>query len=226
MKCSVDCKLGVVGGMQGWAVADRLLLLLRPLQAQVHFLGNLVVWLSGTAALLAYAGLLLFYLLRRQRQCLDLPQHQWDKFCQVGQVGSWATAAGGTGWEGNRIGTIMKCVLSTSVLARIYLGGISTVRRTDNEHTLALQVLGVGYALHYFPYFLVERTLFLHHYLPAYMFKICLLAAVIEHGHYLLTDLFKAPRLAKVRQHKSLRIENSSLDVFETVAYGFMNARA
>ena len=80
MKCSVDCKLGVVGGMQGWAVADRLLLLLRPLQAQVHFLGNLVVWLSGTAALLAYAGLLLFYLLRRQRQCLDLPH------APVGQV--------------------------------------------------------------------------------------------------------------------------------------------
>lgn len=37
---------------------------------------------------------------------------------------------------------------------------------------LLFQVLGVGYAVHYFPYFLVDRTLFLHHYMPAYLFKV------------------------------------------------------
>ncbi|MCL4122913.1 UNVERIFIED_CONTAM: hypothetical protein GTU68_050730, partial [Idotea baltica] len=54
--------------------------------AQVHFLGNIAVWLSGTAALVIYAALFVFYLLRRQRSFYDLPEEQWDKFCTVGEV--------------------------------------------------------------------------------------------------------------------------------------------
>ncbi|CAG2064238.1 unnamed protein product, partial [Timema podura] len=41
--------------------------------AQVHLLGNLVVWLSGSASLLIYSTLLVFYLMRRRRRCYDLP---------------------------------------------------------------------------------------------------------------------------------------------------------
>ncbi|KAK8391959.1 hypothetical protein O3P69_017520 [Scylla paramamosain] len=111
--------------------------------AQVHFLGNIVVWLSGTVALLGYVALFVVYLLRRQRSCYDLPESAWNKFCTVGEI------------------------------------------------------LGIGYAVHYFPYFLVDRTLFLHHYMPAYVFKICLLAAMVEHGHYLLSEYLRAPRLAR-----------------------------
>lgn len=39
----------------------------------------------------------------------------------------------------------------------------------------------VGYGLHYIPYFFIDRTLFLHHYLPALVFKILLCAAFIQH---------------------------------------------
>ena len=46
-----------------------------------------------------------------------------------------------------------------------------------------------GYLVHYLPYFLVDRTLFLHHYMPAYIFKICILAVVIEHIHYFLRSV-------------------------------------
>ncbi|XKL60713.1 hypothetical protein PGB90_007770 [Kerria lacca] len=47
-------------------------------------------------------------------------------------------------------------------------------------------VLLLGYFLHYLPYFFVDRTLFLHHYLQALIFKCLLTAAVIEHVHTLL----------------------------------------
>lgn len=42
------------------------------LQAQVHLLGNLVVWLSGSVSLILYSILLTFYLIRRRRRCYDL----------------------------------------------------------------------------------------------------------------------------------------------------------
>ncbi|KAG8277701.1 Protein O-mannosyl-transferase 1 [Homalodisca vitripennis] len=53
---------------------------------QVHLLGNLVIWYSGTAGLLAYCSLLVFYLLRRRRQCYDLPEEEWHRFIQIGEV--------------------------------------------------------------------------------------------------------------------------------------------
>jgi len=100
--------------------------------AQIHLVGNLLLWLSGTAALAGYAGLVLFYVMRRQRLCYDIPDEGFEQLCSAGLV------------------------------------------------------LGGGYLLHYLPYFLVDRTLFLHHYLPAYVFKVLLLAALIDHVHYAL----------------------------------------
>ncbi|KAL0894961.1 hypothetical protein ABMA27_013452 [Loxostege sticticalis] len=47
-------------------------------------------------------------------------------------------------------------------------------------------ILFLGYWIHYLPYFFMDRTLFLHHYLPAYVFKILLLAFVIDHLYYIL----------------------------------------
>lgn len=46
-------------------------------------------------------------------------------------------------------------------------------------------ILLVGYFLHFLPFLLVERTLFLHHYLPAFIFKVLLTAATIDHLCYL-----------------------------------------
>jgi hypothetical protein len=43
-------------------------------QAQVHLLGNLAVWYSGTLSVFAYVVLLAVYLLRRRRLCFDLPE--------------------------------------------------------------------------------------------------------------------------------------------------------
>ncbi|KAK7576004.1 hypothetical protein V9T40_012290 [Parthenolecanium corni] len=57
---------------------------------------------------------------------------------------------------------------------------------TWNHFSKIGQVLLVGYFLHYLPYFFVDRTLFLHHYLQALVFKCMLTTAVIEHIHILL----------------------------------------
>lgn len=50
--------------------------------------------------------------------------------------------------------------------------------------------LVLGWFLHYFPFFLMSRQLFLHHYFPALYFAILLLASVFD----LLTSLPK-PRI-------------------------------
>jgi len=42
------------------------------------------------------------------------------------------------------------------------------------------ELLLTGYLVHYVPYLLMERTLFLYHYLPALVFSILLLAASVE----------------------------------------------
>lgn len=44
----------------------------------------------------------------------------------------------------------------------------------------------MGYLIHYLPYFFMESTLFLHHYFPAFLFKLQLMCFVIEHIDYLL----------------------------------------
>lgn len=49
--------------------------------------------------------------------------------------------------------------------------------------------LFIGYIINFAPYFFVERTLFLHNYLPALVYKICLLCAVVEHVHDILRKL-------------------------------------
>ncbi|XP_014672855.1 PREDICTED: protein O-mannosyltransferase 1-like [Priapulus caudatus] len=54
--------------------------------AQIHLLGNFVIWYSGVAAGLAYCGLLVFYLIRRQRQCYDIDEGTWNKFRGIGEV--------------------------------------------------------------------------------------------------------------------------------------------
>ena len=40
-----------------------------------------------------------------------------------------------------------------------------------------------GWLVNFLPFFLMENTLFLYHYLPAYTFLLQLLPAVLEHAH-------------------------------------------
>ncbi|XP_046468533.1 protein O-mannosyltransferase rt isoform X1 [Neodiprion pinetum] len=105
--------------------------------AQVHLLGNVIVWYSGTVSILIYFLLLMFYLMRRRRLCFDVSDQEWKRFVNFGEV------------------------------------------------------LLVGYLLHYLPFFFVERTLFLHHYLPAFVFKVLITSAVIDHLHYLIGERLK-----------------------------------
>ncbi|BES92858.1 dolichyl-phosphate-mannose-protein mannosyltransferase activity [Nesidiocoris tenuis] len=48
-------------------------------------------------------------------------------------------------------------------------------------------ILFCGFLFHYLPYFFIDRTMFLHHYFPALMFKLLLTAVVIEHLFVLLS---------------------------------------
>ncbi|KAF4522330.1 hypothetical protein B566_EDAN011331 [Ephemera danica] len=102
--------------------------------AQVHLIGNVAVWYAGTAGIVSYCVLLAWYLLRRRRQCFDISEAEWLRFCTIGEV------------------------------------------------------LFVGYVVHIVPYLCMERTLFLHHYLPALMFKILLTAALAEHIYYVASE--------------------------------------
>lgn len=43
-------------------------------QAQIHLLGNIVIWASASLATVAYILLFLWYLLRRRRSIWDLPK--------------------------------------------------------------------------------------------------------------------------------------------------------
>ncbi|EAT48016.1 AAEL000855-PA [Aedes aegypti] len=54
--------------------------------AQIHLLGNLVIWYSATLAIVAYIGLLVFYLIRRRRKFFDLSEDEWQQFRFGGEI--------------------------------------------------------------------------------------------------------------------------------------------
>ena len=63
------------------------------------------------------------------------------------------------------------------------------------RYCAAGEVLLAGYLLHYLPFFFYDRTLFLHHYLPAYMFKLMLAGYFVSHVHHLLSKFTASPAL-------------------------------
>ncbi|XP_059487784.1 protein O-mannosyltransferase 1 [Neocloeon triangulifer] len=98
--------------------------------AQVHLIGNIAIWYSGTAALIIYLVVFVWYLCRMKRKVYDVCNDEWS---------------------------------------RLYL---------------MMEIAFCGYCVNMLPYFCMERTLFLHHYMPALLFKIILLAALTEHIFY------------------------------------------
>jgi len=102
---------------------------------QVHLMGNIVIWYTGSTCLLLYSCLLVFYLLRRKRKIFDIPEQEFKNYQSAGEV------------------------------------------------------LLVGYLVHYLPYFFYDRTLFLHHYLPAYIFKLMLAGYFLSHVYYLMRQI-------------------------------------
>lgn len=107
----------------------------------MHLLGNIVIWYSATFSIILYSGLLIFYLLRRRRECYDIPEAVFQQYVLYGEI--------------------FLC----------------------------------GYLWHYLPYFFVERTLFLHHYLPAFVFKVLLMVALMHHIYYLFKHILKVQLL-------------------------------
>ncbi|XP_040819688.1 protein O-mannosyl-transferase 1 [Ochotona curzoniae] len=95
--------------------------------AQIHLLGNLVIWASASFATAVYTLLFFWYLLRRRRGVHDLTEDAWRRWLLAGAL----------------------CV--------------------------------GGWAANYLPFFLMERTLFLYHYLPALSFQILLVPVVLQH---------------------------------------------
>lgn len=95
--------------------------------AQIHLLGNPVIWYSASLSLFIYLGLLLIYMMRRRRDIFDLTESEWLHFVFIGEL-----------------------------------------------------LIG-GYFCHYLPFFLTDRTLFMHSYLPCLIYKILSLAAVVDH---------------------------------------------
>ena len=58
---------------------------------------------------------------------------------------------------------------------------VLTVPEEWQHYLFVGELLVGGYLLHYVPYMSADRTLFLHHYLPAVTFKILVLAALLDH---------------------------------------------
>ncbi|KAI8779277.1 protein O-mannosyl-transferase 1 [Biomphalaria glabrata] len=70
-----------------------------------------------------------------------------------------------------------------------------------------------GYLLHYLPYFLEDRTLFLHHYLPSVIFKVLVLAAL---GDHLYSVSPKIPLLSPLIKYGSVALVAVAIHIFIT----------
>ncbi|XP_049538959.1 protein O-mannosyltransferase 1 [Anopheles darlingi] len=65
-------------GIAYWIDADS--------NAQIHLLGNVVLWYSATIAIALYVAFLVFYLIRRRRQFYDLEPAEWARFRMGGEI--------------------------------------------------------------------------------------------------------------------------------------------
>ncbi|TPX65799.1 dolichyl-phosphate-mannose---protein mannosyltransferase [Chytriomyces confervae] len=97
-------------------------------ELKYFLLGNPVVWIGSTVALVVFAAVCFVYLVRAQRRCGDWKnEDELDDFMFAGKVGV------------------------------------------------------LGWFLHYLPFFIMGRVMYLHHYFPALYFAIILFAFVVDH---------------------------------------------
>ncbi|XP_013420332.1 protein O-mannosyl-transferase 1-like [Lingula anatina] len=64
------------------------------------------------------------------------------------------------------------------------------------QFVLVGELLLGGFLVNFVPYFMQDRTMFLHHYLPGVLFKFMVLAAVIDHVYSVLNYITQHNRLA------------------------------
>lgn len=156
-------------------------------QAQIHLVGNPVSCCLANLALLAYQLLAAGYLLRRRRGFRDLPEGTQPDPAQLTSAnGSFQTRGGGRGgWTG---------VLSVDASSRLLTSGLEghssgvnlracvCLDAWDRFVRLGCVCVG-GWLVNFVPFLLMEKTLFLYHYLPALCWLLVLGPALAEHVH-------------------------------------------
>lgn len=94
-------------------------------------------------------------------------------------------------WYSSTIGVISYLSMLIFYLLRQRRNCFDLTPARWQQFQLIGDVLLIGYLFHFIPYFFLERTLFLHHYLPAFTFKVLLLSACIEHISVILSEVFR-----------------------------------
>lgn len=91
-------------------------------------------------------------------------------------------------------------------------------RRFDYEVSVAI----LGWALHYFPFFLMQRQLFLHHYFPALYFAIAALCQIFDFAtHRIRTFGFNGkPALGWISAVVFLALSIAVFGLFQPLTYG------
>ena len=184
----------------------RLVSLVHP-QAQIHLLGNPVLWGTGTAAVIMYGALLVFYLLRRKRQCYDIKQGKIIYvFLAQFTIVMWCSNINLL-WYKILLQINAKFVpefheLSFFIpsLVLFHDASLFSVAAEWHEFLWLGQVFLAGYLVNLIPYTGVDRTLFLHHYLPAVIYKLLLTAGLVEHGYKISRSVRGAVQPLKVTE--------------------------
>jgi dolichyl-phosphate-mannose-protein mannosyltransferase len=93
-----------------------------------------------------------------------------------------------------------------------------TFKRFDYEVGMSI----LGWAFHYFPFFLMARQLFLHHYLPALYFAILALCQMYDFASYRFSGLGlkKYPAIGQAAAVGFLAVAIAVFTIYSPLAYG------
>ena len=153
--------------------------------AQIHLLGNPVIWKTGVFATIAYIVLLGIYSLFFHRGWMTTPeqlmqQQQQQQLQQSAVVDSDGDEVDDSDDAESLDAHIQNQTLTSSDSSTSLSPSSSSDDWWKTYRRGGWLLIG-GYLLHFIPYFVYDHTLFLHHYIPALYFKILTLAFVLDH---------------------------------------------
>lgn len=95
---------------------------------------------------------------------------------------------------------------------------VTTFKRFDYE----VGTMVLAWAFHYFPFFLMERQLFLHHYFPALYFAIIALCQVYDFFHYRIggIGLRERPAIGQATAIAFIAVSITVFTMYAPLAYG------
>lgn len=93
-----------------------------------------------------------------------------------------------------------------------------TFKRFDYEVGMSI----LGWAFHYFPFYLMARQLFLHHYLPALYFAIMALCQIFDFVSYRFSGLGlkQYPAIGRAAAAVFLAVSVAVFTIYAPLAYG------